>query len=65
MLGLILLKTLLKVVVISAKSSAVKKTAINGVIIASGLTEVNRNQRYNKPREDFKNKENDEIKMIE
>jgi hypothetical protein len=65
LVGFIILKTLLKVLAITAKTSAVKKTAINGVIIASGLSEINRDQRYKKPKGKIEYKERqDEIKMI-
>jgi hypothetical protein len=65
MIGFIIFKTLLKVFAITAKTSAVKQSAISGVIIASGVDELARHNRYNKPKENFKNKEQEEIKMIE
>lgn len=69
MIGLILLKTLLKIGAVTAKTSAVRKASISGVIIASGLDEISRKNRYDKPRQEFKNKnrqkDDDDIKMIE
>jgi hypothetical protein len=64
MLGIILIKTLLKVLAVSAKSAAIRKASISGVIIASGVNEVARANKYSKPREVHENKEQD-IKMIE
>ena len=64
MVGFILLKTLLKVAAVSVKSTAAKKAAINGVIVASGLSEIERNQRFNKPKEKFKNTD-EQIEIID
>jgi hypothetical protein len=63
MIAIIILKALLKVAAVSAKSAAVRKASISGVIIASGISEVQKHNKYNKPREVHKNKET-EIKMI-
>jgi len=68
LIGLILLKVLAKMTFLTAKSTAVKKASIGGIVIASGLQEINRDNRYNKPKAKFKNKEyeqdEEEIKLI-
>jgi hypothetical protein len=60
MLGLVLLKIILKTGVVVAKSSATKKASVLGVIAVAGVEEIQRKKKYEKPNDSkkLKNKEN-------
>jgi hypothetical protein len=46
MLGLVLLKIILKTGVVVAKTSATKKASVLGVIAVAGVEEIQRKKRY-------------------